>query len=111
MIMNRDYIKRREELGKFYKSKLWIKTRENALRRDNYLCVKCGSPAEVVHHIKHLSLENVNDPNVALNLDNLMSLCSECHFEEHRGEHCNGRRMQEDNPYTFDENGMLIPKA
>ena len=110
MIMNRDYIKRREELGKFYKSKLWQKVRENALRRDNYLCVNCGRPAEVVHHIEHLSLANVDDPNVSLNLNNLKSLCSECHFEEHRGEHCNGRRIEEENPYRFDENGMLVPK-
>ena len=110
MNMNRDYIARREELGKFYKSKLWNKVRENALRRDNYLCVKCGRPAEVVHHIEHLSLANVDNPEISLNLANLMSLCSECHFEEHRGEHCNGRRKEEENPYTFDSNGMLVPK-
>ena len=109
--MDRDYIKRRKELGKFYKSTIWEKTRENALRRDNYLCVKCGRPAEVVHHIIHLSLANVDDARVSLNLDNLMSLCSECHFAEHRGEHCRGRIVEESNPYTFDENGMLIPKA
>ena len=109
--MNRDYIKRREELGKFYKSKLWIKTRENALRRDNYLCVKCGKCAEVVHHVIHLNLDNVDDPSISLNLDNLISLCAECHFDAHRGEHCRGRIVQEDYNYTFDANGMLIPKA
>ena len=108
--MTQDYIKRREELGKFYKSAVWIKVRENALRRDNYLCTHCGKPAEVVHHIEHLTPENVNDASVALNLENLKSLCAECHFEEHRGEHCRGRMNEESNPYTFDENGMLIPK-
>lgn len=108
--MDKDYIKRRDELGKFYKSKLWEKVRASALMRDNYLCVNCGRPATVVHHIKHLSLANVEDPNISINLDNLASLCSECHFEEHRGEHCNGRRIQEENPYTFDENGMLVLK-
>ena len=107
--MDNDYIKRRNELGKFYKSSLWEKTRENALRRDNYLC-RCGRPAEVVHHIIHLSLENVNDPSISLNLENLISLCSECHFAEHKGEHCRGRIIEEQNPYTFDENGFLIPK-
>lgn len=109
--MDKDYIKRRNELGKFYKSSLWEKTRENALRRDKYLCVKCGRPAEVVHHKIHLSLENVDNPEISLNIDNLESLCSECHFKEHRGEHCRGRIVEEQNPYTFDANGMLIPKA
>ena len=109
-LMTEDYIKRRDELGKFYKSKLWNKVRENALRRDNYLCCNCGRPAEVVHHIEHLSLANVNDPNISLNLNNLRSLCADCHFEEHRGEHCRGRINKENNPYTFDENGMLVPK-
>ena len=109
--MDENYIKRRKELGKFYKSALWEKTREIALRRDKYLCVHCGRPAEVVHHIEHLTLENVNDPSVSLNLDNLESLCSDCHFQEHKGEHCRGRIVEEQNPYTFDENGMLILKA
>lgn len=109
--MDQDYIKRRKELGKFYKSAIWIKVRENALRRDNYLCVECGRPAEVVHHIKHLSLANVDDPNVSLNLSNLKSLCSDCHFKEHKGEHCRGRIVEEQNPYMFDANGMLVPKA
>ena len=108
--MDKDYIKRRNELGKFYKSSLWEKTRENALRRDKYLCVECGRPAEVVHHKIHLSLENVNDPSISLNLDNLISLCGKCHFAEHKGEHSMGRIVEESNPYTFDENGFLIPK-
>lgn len=108
--MTEDYIKRRKAIGKFYKTKTWEKVRENALRRDKYLCQECGRPAEVVHHIIHLTEENVNDPEISLNLDNLKSLCSECHFAEHRGEHCRGRIVAEQNPYTFDENGMLIPK-
>jgi len=108
--MDRDYIIRRNKLNEFYKSALWKKTRLNALKRDKYLCVKCGKPAEVVHHVEHLTLDNVDKPEVALNLDNLMSLCSGCHFEAHRGEHCMGRINEENNPYTFDANGMLIPK-
>ena len=106
----KDYIKRRNELGKFYKTKQWEQVRENALRRDNYLCCRCGRPAEIVHHKTRLSPENVNDPEISLNLENLESLCSACHFEEHKGEHSWGRLTEEQNPYTFDENGFLIPK-
>ena len=106
----RDYIKRRDELGKFYKSKQWEQVRQVALMRDKFLCQRCGRPAEIVHHKTRLSPENVNDPSISLNLKNLESLCSDCHFEEHRGEHCRGRINEEKNPYTFDENGLLIPK-
>jgi len=75
------------------------------------LCQDCGKPAEHVHHITHLNELNVGDANVSLNLNNLVCLCHRCHDKRHTGEHANGRRMQENNPYTFDANGMLIPKA
>lgn len=94
----------------FYKSKEWQMTRDYILKRDNYLCVKCGRPAEEVHHKIHLSPENIGDVNITMNPDNLASLCRDCHFEEHRGEHGRGRELLESNPYTFDEKGNLIPK-
>ena len=93
----------------FYNSKEWEQTRNYVLKRDRYLC-RCGNPATEVHHIKHLSPENINDVSIALNPENLISLCRDCHFEEHKGEHGKGREIKEDNPYEFDENGMLIPK-
>ena len=106
--MARDFAK------SFYRSKEWIQTREYVLRRDKYLCVKCGAPAEQVHHKTHLTPTNIWDVNISLNPDNLVSLCRDCHFEEHRGEHARGREAKENQEpynYTFDANGMLIPKA
>lgn len=105
MLMARDFAK------SFYNSKEWEQTRDFILRRDNFLCVKCGRPAEEVHHIKHLSPSNIGDVNITMNPENLVSLCRECHFNEHKGEHGRGRMVRESNPYTFDANGMLIPKA
>lgn len=106
--------KRREALNMFYKSKEWRQVRKYCLMRDKYLCRIChNKPAEVVHHIKHLTEDNVNNPAISLNPDNLISICSACHFEEHRGEHSGGRKAHEDidiPQYTFDENGQLIPK-
>ncbi|NCD04458.1 MAG: HNH endonuclease, partial [Clostridia bacterium] len=63
----------------FYRSKEWEKVRQYVIRRDKYLCQKCGSPAEEVHHKIHLSPENINDPEIALSPDNLVSLCRDCH--------------------------------
>lgn len=79
--------------------------------RDNYLCVKCGKPAEEVHHKIHLSPSNIGDTSITLNPSNLVSLCRDCHFEEHRGDHGSGRKREEEYPYTFDENGQLIKKV
>ena len=101
--MARDFAK------SFYKSKEWQQTRDYILKRDRYLC-RCGKPATEVHHIKHLSPQNINDVTVTMNPNNLVSLCRDCHFEEHKGEHGKGRANEEKNPYTFDENGMLVPK-
>ena len=104
-----------KKLNAFYKSKIWRDTREYVLMRDNYICRNCAKkgliiPAEVVHHIKHLDELNVDDVTISLNPDNLISLCAECHFEEHRGEHCLGRQHEAEYGYCFDENGQLVPK-
>lgn len=101
----------REFAKAFYKSKEWQMTREYVLRRDNYLCVKCGRPAEEVHHIKHLSPSNIYDPAVTMNPDNLASLCKDCHFAEHKADKAAGHRKQAipGTEYTFDNNGMVVP--
>ncbi len=89
----------------FYRSKEWEKVRQYVIRRDKYLCQKCGSPAEEVHHKIHLSPENINDPEIALSPDNLVSLCRDCHFREH-----GNKRTAVADEYEFDENGFIIPK-
>ena len=97
----------------FYNSPEWQKVRQAVLMRDRFLCVKCGRPAEEVHHKTHLSPKNIGDPRITMNMDNLISLCRDCHFEEHRGDHAAGRKAkarEDDYPYEFDQNGMLIEK-
>ena len=102
--MARDFAK------SFYKSKEWQQTRDYILRRDRFLCRDCGRAASEVHHIEHLTPQNIGNVNVTMNPENLVSLCKDCHFERHKGEHGKGRKAFEENPYTFDENGYLIPK-
>ena len=53
------------------------------------LCEKCYAqgrivPGEIVHHKVHLDPQNVNDPEVTLNWENLQLLCRDCHGAEHR---------------------------
>ena len=106
-----DYKRRRDKIHKFYNSKLWRdEIRPYILKRDKYLCQHCGRPATEVHHKIHLTEVNVDDPKIAIDESNLVSLCWKCHREQHKADDGRGRLMQESNPYTFDSNGMLIPK-
>lgn len=79
-----DRYKRDKTSRAFYKSTAWELAREQALIRDNYLCQHCIkrkrlTPADMVHHIKPIS----DHPDLALVLENLLSLCNSCHNKEH----------------------------
>lgn len=106
----------REFAKAFYKSKEWRITREYILKRDNYLCVKCGAPAEEVHHIIHLRPDNIDNPQITLNADNLICLCKDCHFAEHYRDKAEGHRTSDRQheldveQYEFNENGFLVLK-
>lgn len=74
----------------FYKSRAWRALRREALQRDNYLCQDCLAAkaagemirpreATVVHHIKPREFY----PELAMDLDNLVSLCDACHNKRH----------------------------
>lgn len=68
----------------FYNCELWKHKRREALKRDNNECQKCKakglySAADCVHHKQHVK----KHPELALDLENLISLCNSCHDEEH----------------------------
>ena len=87
----------------FYKSQAWKICREVIMQRDHYLCQDClkqnkFTAAEEVHHIIELTPENIQDPEVTLNSENLISLCRECHRARH------GARQRR---YKIDEFGRV----
>lgn len=90
----------------FYNSKEWKKQREYILRRDSYLCVLCGQPAEEVHHKIYLTPENINNPMISLHESNLISLCGDCHKKIHAKDQINGKNVLP--LITFDEEGNPI---
>ena len=101
----------------FYNSTAWQRVREAALIRDGYLCTRCGELAQEVHHIIHLTSDNVNDPAISLNLDNLASLCEDCHKLQHSDDRATARMKDKDladlssermAQYGFDSNGYLV---
>jgi len=94
------------KLKEFYHSSAWQKVRLLILERDLYLCQKCLenmkiTPAGVVHHIEELTPDNLE--RCGLDLNNLVSWCRDCHEKHH------GRMNEDDNEYTFDADGNIIP--
>lgn len=65
-------------------------------------CLKKGLtvPAEEVHHITFITPQNINDPKITLNHENLVALCRECH----RKRHGNKKR------YQIDQWGRVTPR-
>ena len=72
----------------FYMSRPWVKCARAYKQSKGGLCERCWSkglivPGAEVHHKIRLTPENIKDPAVALNWDNLELLCKNCHLEEH----------------------------
>lgn len=93
----------REFARAFYNSEQWHECRESYARSKNYLCERCMERGiyrvgEIVHHKIHLTPENINDPEVTLNWENLQLLCRDHHAEAHKPE----------KRYKFDELGRLV---
>lgn len=75
----------------FYHSPEWRRLRKMALQRDHYLCQHCLRAGRIkrateVHHL----IEVERDPSQALVLDNLLSLCWDCH---ERTKHKRGKQL------------------
>lgn len=88
----------------FYKSKQWQKVRRLCLQRAGGLCEKCLAEgmiksAVVAHHKTPITKQNINDPSITLNLDNLQALCWDCHAAVHSA----APRKR----YTIDKDGRI----
>lgn len=79
----------------FYSSAAWL-TFSSMIRASRFsICELCGAPdAREVHHLVHINKDNINDPAVTLNADNVMLLCRHCHYSIHeRGKYRNRRSL------------------
>jgi len=92
-----------DNLNKFYHSARWKKTRNFIKAKYHGVCAECGLRGNEVHHIKPLTVANIDDYNISLNPDNLVLLCTSCH---------NAKRsvgsVRED--LFFDDNGNVLPR-
>ena len=91
----------------FYKSKQWQKVRALCLQRAGGLCERCMAEgriraAVVAHHKTPITQDNITDPSITLNLDNLVALCVDCHAAIHHP----GMRKR----FTIDATGRVSPR-
>ena len=89
----------------FYKSKAWQDCRDSFFKSRKGLCEICLkggiiTGAEIVHHKIHISPDNISNPEITLNWDNLECLCRIHHAETHSGK---VRR------YMVDDMGNISP--
>ena len=87
----------------FYLSKAWKETRAAYAKSKRNLCEPCleqglYKPCEIVHHKIILTPENITDPSVTLDWDNLQCVCRDCHAKIH------DRRQRR---YKIDELGRV----
>ena len=67
------------EHHKLRNTQQWREVRADALERDGYACVRCGSIEDLeVDHIHALK----DYPELAYDLDNLQTLCQPCHVDK-----------------------------
>lgn len=95
----------KEYAQSFYKSKRWQRCREAYAKSVGGLCEICWQngivkPGVIVHHKIHITPDNINDPEVVLNWDNLQLVCRDCHAKIHE-------RVQK--RYTVDDLGRVRP--
>ena len=101
-----------QEVENFYTSWTWRKCRAAFAKSKGNLCERClrrgiinpgtkEQPLET-HHKIPLTADNVNDPKVALNWDNMELLCKKCHDEE---------KERKPKRWSVSENGKVILRS
>ena len=73
---------------KFYKSRTWQRCRRAYVASQGGLCERCRQrglivPGDTVHHLIHLTPQNINNPSITLDFNNLQLLCRDCHAAMH----------------------------
>ena len=106
--------------SKFYKSKLWKQVKNNIWLKQDCRCALCNKPVYVsgitdyipkenriigiVHHKEYLTEANIEDDSIAIDENNLIGVCKDCHERFHHID------ISTRKDYTFDEYGNLVKR-
>lgn len=96
-----------KEQKAFYNSAAWEQCRMSYISKVGGLCERCKAqgiikPGYIVHHKIYITPDNIQNPDVLLNHDNLEYLCQDCHNAEHT--------TKKIKRYVVDENGKIFAK-
>lgn len=74
--------------ARLYSSRAWKDCRHAYKKSVGGLCEVCLAkglykPGEIVHHKIHLTPNNINNPAITLDWNNLQLVCRDCHAEIH----------------------------
>ena len=89
---------------KFYKSTAWQECRTAYAKSVGGLCERCMkkgifSAGEIVHHMKEINPQNINDPMITLDWNNLELVCRDCHADIH---------LRRERRFKVDSTGRVI---
>lgn len=93
----------------FYGSEAWKQCRKAYAKSKGLMCERCLQKGLVVtrelqvHHRTELTPENITNPDITLNWDNLELLCKTCHDEAHAQRDGRGSRR-----WQVDEQGRVL---
>lgn len=95
----------------FYDSPAWRKCRKSYISKrqsiDGGMCEHCKQEiGYIVDHIEELTPDNINDPYITLNHENLQFLCLPCHNTKHFGKDTEVIRDE----LMFDKDGNIVKK-
>lgn len=101
----------KEYAKKFYKSKAWQKCRASFIGTrvniDGGMCQHCNQRlGYIVDHVVEITPDNIDNPEITLNHDNLQFVCLSCHNTKHFG---NGKGVIREG-LSFDKDGNIIEK-
>lgn len=84
-------VKYRFDITSFENQKKWLKVKSEAIVRDNFQCRICNKKYDLdVHHILYQS----EHPELSLDIENLMTLCIDCHNKMHENDKHQFRRTK-----------------
>ncbi len=93
---------------KFYDSGAWRRCRRAFIEYKFGICNRCSNAGEIVHHRIHIDANNINNPAITLNFDNLELLCNKCHQTHHMIGNQHRRAAVLPGGLVFDDDGNII---
>lgn len=107
-------MKRDPKIVRMYASRAWKKCRSDYKKYVGGLCENCMkqgiyTPGEIVHHLNHVTIDTVDNPEICFGFDNLELLCRKCHAEEHEDIYQSNPYLHKSQKrYKVDEFGRVI---